>query len=176
MKTFQLPLLAVLLQAYLAVAKVETLEVEGDVKISDDGKTIKYTDPNCQPSASWTCDASRSCTGKKVWSLDTNQDHAACCLPSQHLSGSPETEFFCCGKDHEVTGSVAVGYTCCPTGSTYDGQKCKQVCENGKQLKDGHCVCPKGTVEKDGTCKKTGCQPGECSSGLKTGKLPTPLT
>jgi hypothetical protein len=177
MKSFKPSMIAVLLQAYLAAAKVPALEVEGDVKISNDGKTIKYTDPNCEPSSSWTCDASRSCNGKKVWSLDANKDYAACCLPAQHLSGSPDTEFFCCGKDHEVAGSADVGYSCCPTGWSYDGEQCKKVCQNGKQLENGKCVCPKGTVERDdGTCKKKKAdEPGDCSSGLNTGNLTTPL-
>ncbi|GES59422.1 cystein rich protein [Aspergillus terreus] len=176
MKAFQLPLFAVLLQAYLAAAKVPALEVGDDAKISEDGKKIKYTDPNCEPSSSWTCDASRSCTGKKVWSLDASKDHAACCLPSQHLSGSADTEFFCCAKDHEVAGSADAGYSCCPTGSSYDGEKCKPVCKNGKQLKNGKCVCPKGTVEQDdGTCKKKKKDedPDKCTSGLETGKCYT---
>ncbi|KAI9371735.1 hypothetical protein BJX61DRAFT_548090 [Aspergillus egyptiacus] len=178
MRTFQLPVVAAFLQAYLAAAGVPTLEVAGDVNISKDGKTIRYENPNCEPSSSWTCEASRSCNGKRVWALNDEEDHAACCLPGQHLSGSAETDFLCCGEDHEVAGSAGVGYSCCPTGESFDGEQCAKVCKNGKQLVDGECVCPKGTTEQDdGTCKKKKKedekQPKKCTSGLTSGKCYT---
>lgn len=169
MKPFQLSTLAILLQAYVAAAQVDVIQVDGDVDISKDGKTIHYQDPNCKPSPSWTCDASRTCNDETVWSLDATEDYATCCRPGKHLSGSIDTEFYCCAKGHEVAGSDDVGYSCCPEGYDYDG-KCKEVCKNGKKLVNGKCVCPKGTVEgPDGECreKKT---PEACSSGLKTGK------
>lgn len=173
MKTFPLPLFVVLLQAYLATAHVDHITVDGDIEITQNGRKIEYKQPNCKEDGPWSCQASKICNDKRVWSLDANEDHAACCLHNQHLSGTADTEFFCCGEEHSVAGSDDAGYSCCPDGQDYDGDVCKEVCKNGKKMVDGECVCPKGTVEgDDGKCKKkkkNDDPPKRCTSGLATG-------
>ena len=108
-------------------------------------------------------------SGKKL-TFRADKKFVACCAESQKLVGSLETAFDCCGGSHDLVGSAKTGYGCCPTGQVYDGKVCKPadpVCNNGKALVDGKCVCPTGEVEAaDGTCEK----PGECDSGIVTGK------
>lgn len=85
----------------------------------------------------------------------------ACCLPGQNLVGSKDTAFDCCGEGHDLAGEKGVGFTCCPTGQKFDGKMCKPcapeppVCRNGKTMKDGMCVCPTDSYEKDGVCVPT---------------------
>lgn len=118
----------------------------------------------------------------------------ACCLPGQNLVGSKDTAFDCCGEGHDIAGEKDVGYTCCPTGQKWDGKACKSchpeppVCQNGRVMKDGMCVCPKDSYEKDGVCVPTPpstqppppsgpppveppvSPPKQCSSGIEAGK------
>ncbi|QDS76104.1 hypothetical protein FKW77_006409 [Venturia effusa] len=123
-----------------------------------------------------------------VFSAD--KKFVACCLPGQKLVGSKDTAFDCCGEGHDLSGDKTVGFTCCPTGQKYDGKVCKPchpptppVCENGKVLKDGMCVCPTDSYERDGVCVPTRNpdppRPAppppskECSSGIEAGKCYT---
>jgi hypothetical protein len=111
-----------------------------------------------------------TCTGPdKVLSLSADKKHGTCCPPGTSLKGSEATEWHCCGKDHDVTGSKEVGFECCLEGSIFDGKNCKRgdKCPNGKLMIDGKCQCPNGQEEAaDGTCK-----PAKCDSGLSTGML-----
>ena len=97
--------------------------------------------------------------------------YAACCLPGERLVGSFDRVWECCGDGHDLAGSKDTGYSCCPTGQIFDGTNCKNptppapVCQNGKVLVDGKCVCPSGQVDgPDGWCQVV-----KCESGLKTG-------
>lgn len=105
----------------------------------------------------------------KVFSLTADEKFASCCDRGQTLFGSKDTAFICCGAGHNIAGSKEVGYTCCLEGQIYDGEKCKTpdpVCENGKELVDGKCVCPKGQEEgADGVCKPK----AKCDSGIVSG-------
>ncbi|RJE26902.1 Cysteine-rich secreted protein [Aspergillus sclerotialis] len=175
MKPFQIPLFALLLQTCLAKG-VGVMEVDKHPEISDDGRYMSYSGPDCEPSKKrWGCTVNCKKKDGTVWSLaeDGDQEYASCCLPDQHLSGSNSTEWLCCAGEHEVAGSEDVGYSCCPTGFSFDGERCKEKkkCSNGKRLVNGKCVCPKGTTEADdGTCQK---DEKECTSGLETGKCYT---
>ena len=86
MKPFQLPLFALLLQAYLAKAAPDVIEVERDVEISKDGRTMSFSGGDCE-SSDFRC--TRTCNKGKAWSISDDEEHAACCLPSQHLSVAP---------------------------------------------------------------------------------------
>ncbi|KAA8645835.1 hypothetical protein EYZ11_013041 [Aspergillus tanneri] len=101
--------------------------------------------------------------------LSADKKFFSCCLAGQRLVGSPDTAFDCCAAGHDLAGSADVGFRCCPTGYSFDGQLCKQLCQNGKQLVNGKCVCPDGQVEGlDGECETL-----TCDSGLQTGKCYT---
>ncbi|KAN0079153.1 hypothetical protein V8E54_005666 [Elaphomyces granulatus] len=172
MKTTKLSLLALLLQVSSLDAKmykknVLTFEVGPDAKIT--GNKIEYSDPDCDPSLQ--CLTTKSCAAAGTApTLSADKKYFACCLAGQNLLGSPDTAFDCCASGHDLVGSPAAGYHCCPTGFTFDGQQCKPVCQNGKQLVDGKCVCPDGTVDAgDGTCKPK----PPCDSGLQSGKCYT---
>ncbi|KAB8233665.1 hypothetical protein BDV23DRAFT_3594 [Aspergillus alliaceus] len=172
MKSVQLSLLALLFQASSIQAKgykknIPTYEVGPDAVIT--GNTIVYNDPDCDPG--FQCKLTKTCTLPlgSVPTLTSDKKYFACCLPGLNLLGSPETAFDCCAVGHGIAGSPEVGYRCCPTGQTYDGLICKPVCQNGKVLVDGKCVCPKGTVEgPNGTCREE-----ICTSGLASGKCYT---
>lgn len=115
---------------------------------------------------------------EKIFMLTADDKFASCCDRGQALFGSKETTFICCPAGHTIAGSNDVGFTCCLEGQTYDGQKCKTpdpVCENGKELVDGKCVCPKGQEEgADGKCKPK----AKCDSGIVSGmiSIPPPVT
>lgn len=174
--TVGLGFVAMLLQASSVNAKLYrknllTFEV-GDAKI--EGNKIVYSDPDCEPELE--CLMTKTCnTAGTTPTLSKDKTHFACCKEGQSLLGSPETAFDCCAADHDLAGSADVGYHCCPTGFSYDGNVCKQVCQNGRVLVDGQCVCPEGTVDAgDGTCKTNTPKPKpqtECTSGLESGKF-----
>ncbi|GAB1192041.1 hypothetical protein APSETT444_001225 [Aspergillus pseudonomiae] len=171
MKPSQLSLLVLFFQVSSIQAKmfkknVPTFEVGPDVVITDN--KIEYDDPDCEPG--FTCRTSKTCAAPgAVPTLTSDKKYFACCLKGLNLLGSPETAFDCCAEGHDLAGSGEVGYRCCPTGQIYDGLICKPVCENGKVLVDGKCVCPKDTVEgPDGACHKQ-----VCTSGLTSGKCYT---
>jgi len=170
--TIQLSILALLLQASSIDAKVYrknvvTFEVNPDAKIT--GNKIEYSDPDCEPDLQ--CVTSKSCSAAGTApTLSADKKYFSCCSTGQNLLGSPDTAFDCCAAGHDLAGSAEAGYHCCPTGYSFDGQICKQVCQNGKVLVNGQCVCPDGTVDAgNGTCKA---KPSvDCSSGLQSGKL-----
>ena len=99
--------------------------------------------------------------------LSADKRAAGCCEDEdQALFGSLEDGYHCCAAGHHLAGSKKVGFECCPADHTFDGEQCTQVCDNGKELIDGHCVCPEGTAETpEGDCKAL-----DCTSGLETGK------
>jgi hypothetical protein len=93
----------------------------------------------------------------------------------KRLLGIPDMVFDCCANGYDLAGDSYCGYYFCPTGFTFDGKICKELCKNGKALDDGKYVCPKGTTESlDGTCEKTPepekCELGTCSSGRESSK------
>lgn len=95
------------------------------------------------------------------------------CDKGQSFFGSTDTTFKYCPADHELTGSKDNGFACCLKGQVWDGKKCKKpepVCENGKVLVDGKCVCPEGQEEDaNGVCKPK----AKCSSGFESGLYPS---
>lgn len=109
--------------------------------------------------------------GAKQLTFTGDEKFAACCLPGQKFCGSNSTAFDCCAEGHDLAGSKEKGYHCCPTGQIYNGSMCiphDLVCQNGKTLVNGKCVCPQGTVDTaDGTCKKM----TDYDSGITIGML-----
>ncbi|KAF7591936.1 hypothetical protein BBP40_000844 [Aspergillus hancockii] len=171
MKPAQLSLLAIFFQAAYIEAKtykknVPTFDVGPGAVITDN--RIEYDDPDCDPV--FDCRLTKTCNAPgTVPTLTDNKKYCACCLKGLSLLGTPETAFDCCAAGHELAGSGEVGYRCCPIGQTYDGLICKPVCNNGKVLVDGKCVCPKDTAEgPDGACHEQ-----ICTSGLTSGKCYT---
>ncbi|KAN0068136.1 hypothetical protein V8E54_013706, partial [Elaphomyces granulatus] len=170
MKTTKLSLLALLLQVSSLDAKkytsnVSAYDVGPDATIT--GNKIEYSDPDSPPSEGLT---TKSCAAGMVPTLSADKKYFACCPEEQTLHGSPDTAFYCCASGHALVGSVEVGYCCCPTGHTFDGQCNPPVCQNGKKLVNGECVCPANTDDAgDGTCKPK----PSCDSGLQTGKCYT---
>jgi hypothetical protein len=171
MKTTKLSLLALLLQvssldATLYRTNVLTYEVS-DATITDDNKSVKYYDPDYGT-------ITISCAAGMVPTLSADNKHFACCLEGQNLHGSPDTAFDCCASGHELVGASAAGYCCCLIGYTFVDGLCKPpVCQNGKKLVNGECVCPANTDDAgDGTCKPK----PSCDSGLQTGKRAIMLT
>lgn len=124
------------------------------------------------------------CTdAKKQFTLTSNKEWVACCLPGQILLGSEGTAFDCCAPEElliEAEGTHR--YKCCAPGQEYDGRVCKKPgevvvdpvtvnCTKGEVLVNGNCVCPAGTSRDiDGTC-----QPLECTSGIQSGESITSL-
>ncbi|KAE8352089.1 hypothetical protein BDV28DRAFT_8258 [Aspergillus coremiiformis] len=161
MKPSPLNLFVFLLQVSSIQAKVPTFKIGPDAAIS--GNKIEYDDLECR--------TAKSCAAPgAVPTLTSDKKYFACCLEGQKLLGSLETAFDCCAAGHDLVGSGEVGYRCCPTGQTYDGLICKPVCENGKVLVDGKCVCAKGPGEGPGA----GPIPEPfCTSGLTSGKCYT---
>lgn len=177
MKNLQLRFLALMLYTAGLEAKaykdnVATYEIGPGAEVKDN--KITYKDPDCPDGLDCTTTKTCSKTGYTP-SLSEDKKYFACCAKGQRLLGSPDTAFDCCADGHDLVGSSKTGYHCCPTGFAYDGKQCKKLCENGKALVDGKCVCPKGTTEtSDGTCEKKPdepgkCDDGECSSGLESG-------
>ncbi|KAH8424285.1 cysteine-rich secreted protein [Aspergillus melleus] len=172
MKSLTLSLATTILLATgpLATAKTYTTnipvkEISGTWTIV--GNSITWTEDGFKTSID--CDDQ---AGNKKLSLSGDKKFAGCCLSGQRLVGSPDTAFDCCATGHDLAGSKDTGYICCPQGEVYDGVVCKAaepVCQNGKVLVNGECVCPKGTKEgKHGTCEVV-----KCDSGLQTGKCYT---
>lgn len=182
MKTLQLASFAFLLQTSLAqgTTRVPTRNIPAGSRIHND--EIHWTDPNCDRSQAFPCDEiTRRCYDDQKPSVTPDRRHFACCRYDQQLRGSPDSEFHCCPVGHEVVGSAQVGYQCCPAGETFNGLSCQKVCKNGRELVNGECICPPGTIDAfDGTCQKkpaphcsSSCQKEptpNCSSGLTTGK------
>jgi hypothetical protein len=173
MKVIQFSVFTLLFSAYSCATKmhkknVPTFEVRPGAKIT--GNRIEFEEPDCD-STVVECQNSQTCKAKGAApKLSADQKYFACCLEGQHLVGNPDTAFDCCAEGHDLAGSVDTGYHCCPIGHNYDGQQCKQVCKNGKQLKDGKCVCPTDAVDTgDGTCKPK--HHVHCDSGLQTGEI-----
>ncbi|KAL2172343.1 hypothetical protein VTG60DRAFT_6182 [Thermothelomyces hinnuleus] len=171
-----LTLVGLLLQAIPLQAKtyeknILVMEVSPDAKIT--GNEIRYNDPDCRPGM--RCTRIEVCEDPGTApTISADKKYFACCLEGQQLLGSPDTAFDCCAGGHDLVGSAVTGYHCCPIGYTYDGQLCREKCKNGKQLVNGKCVCPEGTVEAaDGTCSQIRPPKPDCSSGLETGKCYT---
>ncbi|KAI1437653.1 cystein rich protein [Xylaria sp. CBS 124048] len=174
MKNIHLGLLALLLNTAVIEGKnykknVPTYEIGKGMKII--GNKIEYEDPDCDPV--FDCQTSKVCSATGYTpSVTADKKFFACCAQGQRLLGSPETAFDCCAEGHDLVGSAGTGYHCCPNGYTYDGQMCRQVCDNGKTLVDGKCACPEGTAEgQDGQCiAQPKPKPGKCTSGIEYGK------
>ncbi|KAK4450467.1 hypothetical protein QBC34DRAFT_349222 [Podospora aff. communis PSN243] len=134
---------------------IQVANLDATTVINEDMKLIVFRDPNSAFTDYMGCNPDKG----TQFTYSADRQWVGCCLPGQTLEGSRETAFDCCGAGHKLVGSKEAGYRCCPSGQEFDGAKCKDptpVCQNGKLLVDGKCVCPAGTVESSsGGCQTT---------------------
>lgn len=107
-----------------------------------------------------------TCPDPYILSPSADKMFASCCLKGEALKGTSSTAFDCCADGHDIAGSEAVGYRCCPTDQIYNGK----VCTNGNSLVNSKCACAKDDQNQTASTEEC-CEPDECSSGLRTGKL-----
>jgi len=145
---------------------IEIGEIDPDTIIDEAGNEILFTQrPNSRMKTPLKCDKIQG----YQFTFTPDRKFVACCLPGQLLVGSKDTDFDCCGAGHHLAGSKDVGFSCCPLNHTWDGNKCNHcepeppVCQNGKILVNGMCVCPAGTVpNSQGGCGPDTPLPTQC--------------
>jgi len=138
---------------------VPVVELDKDQVITAETISIPYDavdEDGFQVTSKMACPPS----SPKKFTVSTDKKFVACCLPTEILAGSSDTEFRCCAKSHYLAHSEETGsYSCCPEGQAFDGTSCYvkdppvEMCKNGKKMVDGTCVCPGETVEEGGECK-----------------------
>ncbi|KAK4243213.1 hypothetical protein C7999DRAFT_44926 [Corynascus novoguineensis] len=128
-----------------------------DAKLSFSKQEVVFDDPNSCFDIPTRCKPSQ---GKQL-TLSQDKKWATCCPPGTILEGSEHTAFEFCGAGHSLAGIEQTGYRCYPPGQTYDSHKCKKpdslgpdVCQKGRIVVNGKCVCPGNAAEApDGTWK-----------------------
>ncbi|KAL9098338.1 MAG: hypothetical protein Q9163_005989, partial [Psora crenata] len=145
---------------------VDVAELEPDQVVGEDSTEINMKlYPGEDFVALFKCNS-----GSKKLTTSADGRFVGCCLPTQHLSGSEQSQFQCCGRGHDLAGNDEVGYICCPTGYSYDGNYCKCYTfkfENGHLLgwnsNNYYGPGPESRNQRSGLfqlCKDEACAPG----------------